>query len=452
MKTIIFIFGILLLVSWTKEVNVKIKIESQSEIKDSIIIRDLITGGRIFTFSSDNEEIEFNLMEPTVVSIESMNNPQRFPQLGILYNGKITKLRVSPNNILTSNNVADSLLQYLFSSNNLFIQKNQNDIFGSNNAHMVFSLFSHFLNERDSVLDNHKNELTSIESGILHFQNHARIYSFLFYYGRMNLNLAPEDTFWEFTKDIDNDSSYNKSLPDNVLYKYEIEYLKKHKEIESITGFLNYIEENTTNTDLAEYLKAIYIKELISNPDYWLRHINLFDSVVLNAVLKNEENNPYKDIFIKTTQNHVASQQGMPAYNFSGIDLDNKPIKLSDFSGKYILIDVWATWCGGCINQKPLFSELASKFRDYDDIQFVSISVDSSIESWRNYLAKNNKPSNVIELNIKNGMKTEFGAEYSINFIPKYILINKEGKIIDANIQKPSTELEIILNKELSQE
>ena len=451
MKNLFFliqIIGILVFSGCTK--NIKISVESLSETRDSIIIKDLISKKPYFIFSTDNKKNIFSIKEPTVVSLESLNNPQKNSLLTILYPGKSIEIHINSEGILSSTNLSDSLLQYLFLSNNSFISENQEVIFSSNNPQKIFNLFSQLINERASVLKSNMHKLAPSEREILNFQNHARVYSFLFYYGRLIQNLEPENPFWAFIDEIDNNSQLNKSLPNNLLYKYEIEYLKKYSTINSISDFIAFIHENTTNKDLEEYLKAIYIKELISSPDYWQKHNQLFNSVTMHEILKKEENNPYNYIFQITANKHFASQQGMTAYNFSGISLNNETFQLSDFSGKYVMIDVWATWCGACVNQKPLFNELATKFKDNDDIQFVSISVDSSFESWQNYFSKNGNSSIVVELIVKNGMKTEFGSQYSINFIPKYILIDKERKIVDANIQNPSIALELILNKQLS--
>lgn len=449
MRIILLKVVILLLCSCSTK-NVKISVEPLGPMKDSIIIKDLITEKPIVVFSTCDKEIEFTINEPTIVSIESQNDPQRFSLLSILYNGKSFGIQRNPNNDLSSTNLADSLLQYLSSSNNSFIQENQNRIFSSSNPLDVLNLFDHFLNERDSVIKIYRNRLSSIETSLLNYQNHARIYSFLFYYGRIIQNLEPQNTYWSFISKIDNNNKANKLLPHNLLYKYEIEYLKKYNTIESLQDFIAFIQENTTNKDLAEFLKAIYIKELISSPDYWQKHNQLFNSITMNEVLEAEENNSYKDIYSSKAQHHFASQQGMTAYNFSGLAINNKTLKLTDFLGKYVMIDVWATWCGACINQKPLFYELADKFQDSDDIQFITVSVDSSIESWQHYLSKDNNSKNVIDLIIKDGLKTEFGEQYSLNFIPKYILIDKDGKIIDANTYKPSQKLENKLRTLLS--
>jgi len=156
-------------------------------------------------------------------------------------------------------------------------------------------------------------------------------------------------------------------------------------------------------------------------------------------------------IFDRVIENYLGTQKGMEAFNFTAKDTENQSIRLSDFSGQFVLIAVWATWCGPCIAQKPHFYELSSNYRFKDNIQFITLSVDSSVERWQNFLAENrNLNGEVLELIVHEGMRTEFLERYSATFLPKYILIDKEGKIIDADAPKPSQELESKLNNLLS--
>ena len=87
MKIIILAVGVLLLYGCSTK-NVKISVESLDAMKDSIIIKDLITEKPIIVFSTCDKKVEFTINEPTIVSIESQNNPQRFSLLSNLYNGK----------------------------------------------------------------------------------------------------------------------------------------------------------------------------------------------------------------------------------------------------------------------------------------------------------------------------------------------------------------------------
>ena len=69
----------------------------------------------------------------------------------------------------------------------------------------------------------------------------------------------------------------------------------------------------------------------------------------------------------------------MPNYVFK--DVNGKRVSLKSFRGKYVYIDIWATWCGSCVEQTPYFEELEDKLHN-KKIVFVSISVDKHREAW----------------------------------------------------------------------
>ena len=108
-------------------------------------------------------------------------------------------------------------------------------------------------------------------------------------------------------------------------------------------------------------------------------------------------------------------------------------MNLSDFLGNYVYIDVWATWCGPCCQELPKFHELKNQFKD-KAIQFVSISIDADEKAWRNKVE--NDKLDGIQLRVTN--KDSFRTDYKITLIPRFILIDKEGKIIDSKMTRPS--------------
>ena len=78
------------------------------------------------------------------------------------------------------------------------------------------------------------------------------------------------------------------------------------------------------------------------------------------------------------------------------------------------------------------------------------ISVDSSKDKWLSFLEKENRESGN-NLFIENGMRTKFGDNYNIKSIPRYILIGKDGKIINSNINEPSIAVEKEIEKALKE-
>ena len=126
-------------------------------------------------------------------------------------------------------------------------------------------------------------------------------------------------------------------------------------------------------------------------------------------------------------------REGAVAPDFEMEDEYGNRVKLSDFRGKIVFIDVWATWCDGCVKGLPAFIALRDQYKDRDDIVFLTIS-DDGIESkshWLKFL-KERKNSGKIPHLIANNAKDHFVKDYCITGIPRYILVNREGKIVNA--------------------
>lgn len=112
---------------------------------------------------------------------------------------------------------------------------------------------------------------------------------------------------------------------------------------------------------------------------------------------------------------------------------------LSDFKGKYIYVDVWATWCGPCKAEMPALKKIEETYHE-KNIEFVSISVDAlkDKEAWKEMIAE--KEMGGVQLFATNSWKSEFVTEYRINGIPRFILIAPDGKIISPDAPRPSDE------------
>lgn len=126
--------------------------------------------------------------------------------------------------------------------------------------------------------------------------------------------------------------------------------------------------------------------------------------------------------------------RGKPAPDFILPSIDGEEISLSEFKGQYVYIDVWTSYCGGCIKEVPYFEKLKEEFSN-KDIVFISISGDTNRNRWVRALKKNNLTG--IQL-INEGFKAEFSAKYLNYGSPRYILIDEKQRIINANANKPS--------------
>lgn len=111
--------------------------------------------------------------------------------------------------------------------------------------------------------------------------------------------------------------------------------------------------------------------------------------------------------------------------------------RLSDFKGKYVYIDNWATWCGPCRGEIPYLQKVEDAFKG-KNIEFVSISVDvkKDYEKWRKFVTDKNLGG--VQLIADNDWNSAFMKSYGVMSIPRFILIGPDGKIIDADAKRPS--------------
>lgn len=126
--------------------------------------------------------------------------------------------------------------------------------------------------------------------------------------------------------------------------------------------------------------------------------------------------------------------RGQQSPSFDYPDARGNRVKLEDFRGKYVLIDIWATWCGPCMQEIPALGELEEKMHGRN-LAIVSISVDEDREAWLRMLA--DKQMGGTQLHFDGDRS--FMDTYRLNGIPRFILLDRQGRIIDDNMQiRPS--------------
>lgn len=409
---------------------------------DTLVVQDLITKQRIATFHADKTTHEAEVNEPFIAAAHLKKQPKHY--LTFLEPGNPLQVSVTPDGQLNTNRLVDSLLNAVWQGTATFIAKQSSFLFSTNNNDSVVAVFEDFRLQRAASLAKFSEELSAPAMAMLNYQSDARVYAFLFFLGRISKGLPADDSFYNFSQQIPPPDARLKSLPDIYLYQYEVAYLRQHKQLKDIPSFMRYIEQETNNTILSDYLKAVYLKALIQNPSYWEKHEELFDTATLTRVLSEEKNNAYAHLFTAAANAFFATQQGEVAYDFEALNQAGDTVRLSDFKGKVVFIDTWATWCAPCIRQRPQVIDLAKKHAANHDLVFLFISVDASKAAWTSFM--NKQPATVGQhLYIRNGMRTTFGDQYNIKSIPRYMLIGKDGRIIDANMAEPSAAIEALM-------
>ena len=143
--------------------------------------------------------------------------------------------------------------------------------------------------------------------------------------------------------------------------------------------------------------------------------------------------------FLEVKKSKEKTAAGTPAPDIT-LDLpDGKQVQLKDIAkGKFTYIDVWATWCGPCKKEIPHMAKLVERFKGNDKVQFISISVDESVEAWKKMIEAD-KPA-WAQYNIHGAVNAQFSKDWGITGIPRFIMIDKDGNIFAADASRPSNE------------
>lgn len=116
---------------------------------------------------------------------------------------------------------------------------------------------------------------------------------------------------------------------------------------------------------------------------------------------------------------------------------------LKKYKGKTLLIEVWASWCGDCVKAMPKLKELQA---NNPDVSYLFISADKTADKWKAGIEKHelNKGDHYM---MNDGMKGLFGKAIDLDWIPRYIVVDKTGKIvlyraIETDFEKINTTLQ----------
>ncbi len=225
--------------------------------------------------------------------------------------------------------------------------------------------------------------------------------------------------------DLFNKSAYQKAENDKI--SYEKAFLEGLTSIKSIN-----IKESL--------IKTIARRVSIGFHNTTELYISIM-KISTDEKFKAELTNIYKKV--KTL---VKGNQS-PLFNYE--NHDGGETSLSDLKGKYVLINIWATWSVPSENEMLSLAKIEKEYRK-KNIAFVSISVDkkTQYETWKKKVIE--KKLVGIQLFANDSWNSQFILDYQIQGIPRFILIDPEGRIVNANAPRPSDPDLVLLLKELN--
>ena len=140
-----------------------------------------------------------------------------------------------------------------------------------------------------------------------------------------------------------------------------------------------------------------------------------------------EESNPFPEYTeaLKAEQSKLSTlQPGQPAPDFTLHDPDGQPVSLSQFKGKVVLMDFWASWCGPCIGDLETLRKIKAQVAA-QSVVFLNVSLDENEGAWKQAIAKHQIKGVHVR---SDGQVTQ---AYNVSAIPRYYLVDSQGLIVE---------------------
>ncbi len=162
----------------------------------------------------------------------------------------------------------------------------------------------------------------------------------------------------------------------------------------------------------------------------------------------------FKDCFVTKTQKErfeklyrIVSlrKTGGNWVDFSYPDINDVQRKLSDYKGKVVVLDIWASWCAPCRAEFPSLRMLEEELQG-KDVVFIGLSLDTKYKDWADMV----KAENLLGVQLYTNSKGVIIDDYKIQAVPQFIVFSKEGKTVIFDAPRPSSpKLKEIIEAEL---
>lgn len=213
----------------------------------------------------------------------------------------------------------------------------------------------------------------------------------------------------------------------NLVQAFGLKGLREQNEWRFLKKQMEYIDKQVKNQIIKDFLMdKITTRYVEKNGTDHLEEIVHFYHDNVKASGK-------KLKFDDLCQKWLKLVKGQPSPTFNCLDIEGKEVNLTDLAGKYVYIDIWATWCRPCRAEQPYLEQLIQRYEG-KDIAFVSISTDRDKKAWEKLV----KTEQLQGIQLYGGRGNSFIESFVVRSIPRFILLDREGKIIEADMSRPT--------------
>lgn len=293
-------------------------------------------------------------------------------------------------------------------------------------AHLKLHLINSIYAEKAGTLLNHLEERNQIMND-----------EFNFYY--------PDTAYYSFLNDLTFDDDFCKTSEARSFAKYYLtnkaRYALKDKDEkgwfeESLNWKLRYVQNQPKSiwNDLMAMSLISEFSIAMFNTDFFDK-IKAFEQTTA-TVFRHPTN---QQLYQQSSAAFLKLAPGQPAPDITLPDANGKILKLSDYKGKIVYVDFWGTWCGPCIQEIPAALKLQERYKNKPVVfLYVALEYDANdIERWQNFIAGKNKQILDQPFTGRHVVaEKQFGntqiQPYKLTFAPTHVLIDHEGKIVQA--------------------
>jgi thiol-disulfide isomerase/thioredoxin len=264
------------------------------------------------------------------------------------------------------------------------------------------------------------------------------------------IELNPDSIDFSFMNDFNFNLNENLSVPEyaSVVSKYV-----------NTLHWINF--QKTKDNGKSNFEKRVILFELIDSivtnieiRDY-IKHQSVMETIQFEALedaknstelfLSQAKTQPYVNLIKNALNYRMILSPGKPAPSFSLTGIDGTTYQLSDFAGKLVYVDFWATWCRPCREQLPHFAKLKEIYAG-KPVAFIAISVDDDRDAWVKMVTEQGMKG--IQLHADRAWSSDVVKKYQVRAIPTFVLIDENGKIVEYPATRPSNpDINLIIDK-----